>query len=95
MAIFCVTYEYGDDQDTLATVRPVHRDWLADLPSLLASGPTDANGAVLIVEGESAAQVEKLMDGDPLAAAGVISHRRVVGWDVVRGRWLKLINQVS
>jgi hypothetical protein len=95
MAIFCVTYEYSDNQDLLAVTRPAHRDWLTAQDSLLASGPTDDNGALLILEGESAAQVSQLLDQDPLALAGVIARRKVSGWDVVRGRWLKLLNEAT
>jgi uncharacterized protein YciI len=88
MAIFCATYEYDPAVTaTLDEVRPAHRDWLAEQPQLLASGPTDADGAVLIWEGESAAEVEAILDQDPFHDAGVIAERRVVGWQIVRGRW--------
>lgn len=88
MAIFCATYEYDPAATaTLDEVRPAHRDWLAEQPQLLASGPTDANGAVLIWEGESAAEVEAILDRDPFHPAGVIAERRVVGWQIVRGSW--------
>ncbi|GAB3195570.1 hypothetical protein GCM10027062_02870 [Nocardioides hungaricus] len=88
MAIFCATYEYDPAAtEALDRLRPAHRDWLAEQPQLLASGPTDAGGAVLVWEGESAADVEAILDRDPLHDAGVISERRVVGWQIVRGRW--------
>jgi uncharacterized protein YciI len=88
MAIFVATYDYAAGTDTQRdALRAAHRDWLGEQPSLLASGPTDAEGAVLIFEGDSAADVERLLDGDPFAPAGVIETRRVVGWQVVRGRW--------
>ena len=88
MAIFCATYEYDPAAAaTLDEVRPAHRDWLAEQPQLLASGPTDANGAILVWEGESAAEVEAILDRDPFHDAGVIAERRVVGWQIVRGSW--------
>lgn len=72
MAIFCVTYDYDPGAtETLDEVRPAHRDWLAEQPQLLASGPTDAGGAVLIWEGGSAAEVEAILDRDPFHDAGV------------------------
>ena len=88
MAIFCATYEYDAAATaTLDEVRPAHRDWLAEQPQLLASGPTDAGGAILVWAGESAAEVEAILDQDPFHDAGVIAERRVVGWQIVRGSW--------
>ncbi len=89
MPIFCATYAYTDDTATLDRVRPAHREWLADQPQLLASGPTDAGGAILVWEAASAVEVERILDADPFTEAGVIAERRVVGWTVVRGRWLQ------
>ncbi len=88
MAIFCATYEYDPAATaTLEEVRPAHREWLAGQPQLLASGPTDADGAILVWEGGSAAEVEAILDQDPFHDAGVIAERRVVGWQIVRGSW--------
>ena len=88
MPIFCATYAYDDDSAAaLDEARPGHRDWLDQQPQLLASGPTDDDGAVLVWEAESAAEVEALLDQDPFVVAGVIAERRVVGWSIVRGRW--------
>ena len=89
MAIFVATYAYDPERTAeLEAARPAHRDWLAEQPALLLSGPTDAGSAVLLWEGDSAADVEAILDGDPLAPAGVIAERRVTGWNPVRGRWL-------
>ncbi|WP_193605757.1 YciI family protein [Nocardioides dongkuii] len=93
MPIFCATYAYDPAAtETLDAVRPAHRDWLAEQPALLASGPTDDGGAVLVWEGGSAAEVEAILDQDPFHAAGVIAERRVVGWQIVRGRWLDVLD---
>ena len=88
MPIFCAAYSYDPGAGaTLDEVRPAHRDWLATQPALLASGPTDAGGAILVWEGASASEVEAVLDEDPFHVAGVVAERRVVGWDIVRGRW--------
>lgn len=88
MPIFCATYDYDPARATeLAEARPAHRDWLAEQPQLRASGPTDAGGAILVWEADSAAEVEAILDQDPLHPVGVIAERRVVGWQIVRGSW--------
>ena len=88
VAIFCATYAYDAGATArLEEARPAHRDWLAEQPQLQASGPTDAGRAILVWEADTAAEVEAILDRDPLVAAGVITERRVVGWQIVRGRW--------
>lgn len=87
MPLFAVRYAYTDDLDTRSALRPEHRAFLAALPTLKASGPTDDNGALLIFEADSAADVEAALDEDPYATAGLIASRRVVGWDLILGPW--------
>ncbi len=87
MPVFVATYAYSDDAAARDATRPAHRAWLREQPSVLASGPTDADGAVLVFEGASAAEVETLLDLDPFALhGGIVAERRVVGWSVVTGR---------
>lgn len=84
---FVATYAYTDDADARSAARPEHRAWLGTLPQLIASGPTDAEGAVLVLEADSAQEVERLLDDDPFAVrGGIVAERRVVGWTVVSGR---------
>jgi uncharacterized protein len=86
MAVFVVTYEYTSDAEHRSEVRPTHRAWLATLPNLLVSGPTDADGAVLVFEGASAAEVDAVVDQDPFVTdGGIVAERRTVGWTVVGG----------
>lgn len=93
MPVFVATYAYDPAASArLDEVRPAHREWLATQPGLLASGPTDAGGAVLVWEGASAAEVEAILDQDPFHPAGVVAERTVVGWDIVRGRWLDVLD---
>ena len=88
MPFFITTYAYTGDADARLAVRPVHRKFLAGLgDSLVASGPTDDGGAVLVLDAGSAEEAAALLDDDPYRAGGFIGSRSVVGWDVVLGRW--------
>jgi uncharacterized protein YciI len=85
---FITTYAYTGDTDARLEARPVHRAFLAGLgDTLVASGPTDDGGAVLVLDTNSAAEAEALLDDDPYRVGGFIGSRQVVGWDVVLGRW--------
>lgn len=87
MPYFVATYAYTPDVDARDAVRPAHRAWLGALDSLVLSGPTDADGAVLVFEGTDAAAVEALLDEDPFATDGrIVGSRSVVGWTPVLGR---------
>ena len=87
MPHFVATYAYTDDTAARDAVRPEHRQYLAGLGDrLVLSGPTDANGAVLVFDADSAAAVEELLDADPFAREGLVASRAVVGWTPVLGR---------
>jgi len=87
MSHYVVTYAYSADTAARDAVRPTHREYLASLPELVLSGPTDADGAFMIFDADSAATVEKLLDGDPFTTDGrIIAERSVVGWTPVLGR---------
>ncbi len=86
MPHFVATYAYTQDAEGRAGLRPTHREYLASLPQLVASGPTDAGGAVLVFEAGSAAEVEDLLAADPFVQQGFVATRSVVGWEVVAGR---------
>lgn len=88
MPFFAVTYSYSDDTAALDEVRPEHRAWLSERDSLRLSGPTDDGGALLIFEGESAAEVETTLDGDPFRQHGLVVERRVAAWNPVLGGWV-------
>jgi uncharacterized protein YciI len=84
---FIASYEYTGDADAQQVIRPQHREFLKGLGStLVASGPTDANGAFLIFDAASADEVTALLDDDPFRHGGFIGQRRVVGWTPVLGR---------
>ncbi|MFT4288942.1 YciI family protein [Nocardioides sp.] len=85
--IFAVTYLYENDTEALDRVRPEHRAFLADQDGLLLSGPTEDNGALLIWEAKTSAEVEEALDEDPFWTEGLIAERNVVAWSPVLGPW--------
>ena len=87
MPIYAVTYVYTTDTEARDRLRPEHRAFLAGNDGLLLSGPTDDNGALLIWEAKSVAEVEEVLDEDPFWTADLISERAVVAWDPVLGPW--------
>ena len=92
MPLFLVRYQYTDDAEAQALVRPAHRAWLSGLGStLVGSGPTADNGAALVFELDSADDVLALLKADPYADAGFIADRQVVEWTLVLGRWAQSV----
>ncbi|MGQ7298078.1 YciI family protein [Quadrisphaera sp. KR29] len=86
MAVFVATYTYTPDSELRSAVRSRHRSWLREQPGLLVSGPTDADGAVLVFEAASATEVEQLLDHDPFVTeGGIVAERAVAGWTIVMG----------
>ncbi len=67
---FAAIIEYLQDKAKIALVRPVHRQYLADLKAkgqLAASGPfTDDSGALIVYEAASRAEAEALPPGRSL-----------------------------
>lgn len=80
-------YRYTADTAARDAARAAHREYLGTLPQLLASGPTDDGGAVLVFEADSTEEVERLLDADPFVTDGVVAEREATGWEIVRGRW--------
>ncbi len=89
MAVFAVQYTYIDDAQRLATIRPEHREHLAELlreGTLLLSGPLDdGSEALLIVVADSAEDALAKLDGDPFKRERVIVDRVAREWKVVIG----------
>lgn len=93
MTTYAVTYVYSDDSAARDTHRPAHRAFLGGLYAagiLLASGPVsdeDMQGALLILQGESAEAVGRILDADPFAQQELVAARAVTEWTVVFGPW--------
>lgn len=88
MALFAVSYQYAADSEAgRDTHRPEHLVFLQglfDSKRLVVSGPTEVAGpnpgALLIISGESAEDVDALMSQDPFAQQGYV-ERKVLSWE--------------
>ena len=91
MDIFAVTYRYPTDADeAMAAIRPSHRAFLKekfDAGELLASGPTDVPGALLILLAESAEDALNRVSEDPFLEAELIVERKAMKWTPIYGPW--------
>ena len=90
MSLYAVRYRYTDDTAGRDEHRPAHREFLGALAeegTVVASGPlVEAPAeALLLVEGDSAAQVRDLLREDPFAQQGLLDSVEVREWDVVIG----------
>ena len=83
MTKFATVFRYGN-QDRIADVRPIHREYLTSLKEqgkLFASGPfEDDSGALIIYEAESQADAEALIEADPFRDAGVFQTWEMKPW---------------
>jgi len=91
MAIIALLYTYTDDLETRMAARPAHRDFLVANPGLRLAGATEADGGIIIVEADSAEEVERWSDDDPYQLAGVVATRTVTPWGVALGSWMEPI----
>jgi uncharacterized protein len=78
---------YIDELDRVASVRPGHRAYLANLLAegkLAAAGPfADGTGALFIYEAESLELAHQLADEDPYTRNEVIRTQVITQWDLV------------
>ncbi|MEX3611232.1 YciI family protein [Rothia sp. LK2588] len=90
MAHFAVVYTYADAEKQ-AQHRPAHREYLSELLNegkLVASGPFvggDEPGALLIFTGETAAEIEGLINNDPMNVGGAVLSFEIHEWNPVLG----------
>ena len=84
---FAAIIDYKPDDPQLATVRPVHRQYLAglrDQGKLAISGPfTEGGGALIVYEAESKDEAEALYQADPFTTAGVFQSHVIRPWNPV------------
>ena len=90
MSTYAVIYTYSADTEAQRDAhRPGHKDFLARLHEtgrLRISGPLDGGtGALLVLEGDSAAEIASVLDADPFHARGLIADRTIREWTVVFG----------
>jgi uncharacterized protein YciI len=84
---FAAIIEYAQDRAKIAELRPLHRQYLAELRQrgrLAASGPfTDDSGALIIYEADSAEEAEAILKGDPFAKNGIFVRYQLRPWNPV------------
>lgn len=95
MTIFAVHYTYSDDTAARDGHRPAHREFLGDLAAdgvvLLAgayASTADApDAALLVVRGESVAEILELLREDPFQQQGLVEQVSAREWTPVLGAW--------
>ncbi|MFK5582925.1 MULTISPECIES: YciI family protein [unclassified Serinicoccus] len=95
MTVFVAHYTYSDDTDARDEHRPAHRQFLgglADEGALLLSGPYASieeapDAALLILRGESAADLADLLREDPFQQQGLVEQVAIREWAPVLGAW--------
>lgn len=88
MSVFALHYTYGGPPELLAEHRPAHRAFLRELHERgvnLASGPLGDDAALVVLEAADAAEVERLIQDDPLVVHGVVTEQTVREWSVTIG----------
>ncbi|MFT0763392.1 YciI family protein [Scrofimicrobium sp. R131] len=92
MALYVIEYRYDEDLSSLVNdFRPAHREYLRrlqDQGNLVASGfLRDAvfNGALLILNAETAQQATALLNEDPFVTNGLIHSFQVREWHPTLG----------
>lgn len=103
MGIYAILYTYPEDMTEAFKVRAEHREWLTSLPGLRAAGmyqaghdefsegeetvEEPANGALIVVEAASVADVTTTFDEDPYWLGGHVLRRVVREWNPSLGPW--------
>jgi uncharacterized protein YciI len=92
MGTFAVTYAYAANSSAGRDEhRPRHVEFLQeqfDAGTLLKSGPfgpEEDPGALLIIEADSKAAAEALMDRDPFYLNGLVEDRSIRQWNIFFG----------
>jgi hypothetical protein len=95
MSLFAVHYSYSDDTAARDEHRAAHRAFLSALADdgvVLMSGPYAAvdeapDAALLVLRGESAAELVELLREDPFQQQGLVEQVAVREWTPVLGAW--------
>lgn len=91
MNYFAVSYSYPADSEAIASIRPIHREFLGALKDqgiLVGSGPfLDQDGGALIIirlpEGTTVVEATELMDKDPFHTESALDGRSIRPWNPV------------
>ncbi|KUG51053.1 hypothetical protein AVL62_12420 [Serinicoccus chungangensis] len=95
MSLFVVHYTYSDDTAARDEHRPAHREFLGGLGqegTALLTGPyaeveEAPDAAMLILRGESAADLAELLREDPFQQQGLVEQVAIREWTPVLGAW--------
>ncbi|WP_336855489.1 YciI family protein [Sinomonas albida] len=89
MALYAVIWTYTSDADLLQSAKPAHGAFVRDLASrqvLLEAGAwSDGSGALLVVNADSADEVDNLLADDPYVTHHVVTSSTVREWGPVLG----------
>lgn len=90
MSTYAVQYTYAENSTESRDIhRPEHREHLSELHDqgvVRASGPlTDPDGALVIVDAESAQGAIDALAGDPFQREGLVADVTARSWTVVVG----------
>ena len=84
---YAAIIEYLQDPDKVQSIRPTHREYLADLcrrGQLAAAGPfTDGTGALIVYEASSPEEAERLLQADPFHQNGIFLKYVLRPWNPV------------
>jgi uncharacterized protein YciI len=83
---FVAIIDYKLDDPQLATVRPVHREYLAklrDQGKLAISGPLLDGGALIIYEAGTQEEAEAIYQADPFTTSGVFQSHVIRPWNPI------------
>lgn len=97
MSLFVVHYSYSDDTAARDEHRPAHREFLSGLAAdgvVVLSGPYAAvpeapDAALLVLRGDSAAELVELLREDPFQQQGLVEQVAVREWTPVLGSWFE------
>lgn len=84
-----VLYTYTDDVEKRMATRAAHREFLVANPGLRIAGATEVGGGIIVVEADSADEVEAWIDDDPYNRAGLVAARTVTPWGAAIGSWVQ------
>ena len=95
MSLFVVHYTYSDDTAARDEHRPAHREFLGGLAqegTALLTGPyadveEAPDAAMLILRGDSAAELAELLREDPFQQLGLVEQVAIREWTPVLGAW--------
>ena len=83
---FAAIIEYELDDPRLATVRPIHREYLAglrDQGKLAISGPLLDGGALIVYQAETKEEAEAMYQADPFTTSGVFRSHVIRPWNPI------------